>query len=416
MYIRALFLGASLVTGTAAQAANSCDVRDQLNRPVLENVAVMEIPRSIDPEAIAAAQSALQSGDVDKARNALNALSFTGVPTGGEVLGYTRLRIEFTPCEPTQVRSYAAESRSPLARFLIGKTDNHVLKFDADVEPLGVKASSQLYSMLRNSAKDGQSWTTDIRNDDYLLPYFRVDRASVLNFSANFQSQGSSKFQIGSTILDIVERGSKFITPSALLITDENKPRFNDAATFVDESLSNLFNIKITETARQGIPIAPSENARQHLVSVLLMAPNPIKTLITPQAQGRTIGRWDIYAEPLLKSLFAPVTNGIADVSKLDPTTVLNLKIGDKEVLRDRLAASEAITKAAQSVAKATKDNVGEPAIGLCRLVAMEAARVGLAPTDVALAAWAYLADQAMVKKKHDAAAAACQAIPYFPH
>ena len=79
---------------------------------------------------------------------------------------------------------------------------------------------------------------------------------------------------------------------------------------------------------------------------------------------------------------------------------MLNLKIGDKEVLRDRLASSEAIGKAAQSVAKATKDTVGEPAIGLCRLVAMESARVGLAPHDMAIAGWAYLEDQGMEEKK----------------
>ena len=158
------------------------------------------------------------------------------------MLGYTRLRIEFTPCDTIHRRSYSEESRSPVERFFIGKTDNQVLKFDVVVEPLGVKASSQLYSMLRNSAKDGQSWSTEVRNDDYLLPYFRVDSATVLTFSANFQSEGTSKVEIGAAVLDIIQHGSSLIAPSALLITDENKPRFNDAANFIDDSLSKLFN------------------------------------------------------------------------------------------------------------------------------------------------------------------------------
>jgi hypothetical protein len=265
--------------------------------------------------------------------------------------------------------------------------------------------------MLRNSAKDGQSWSTELRNDDYLLPYFRVDTASVLNFNASFQSEGSSKVEIGSTVLAIVEQGSKLIAPSALLITDENKPRFNDAANFIDESLSKLFNKKVIEIARRGISILPPEKGRQHLARIILLAPHPIKTFATAEKPGRYVGQWDIYAEELKKSLFADVTNNKADVTHLDPATVLNLKIGDKEILRDRLASSEAIGKSVKALAEAADTAVEGPAIGFCRLVATESAKVGLAPYDMAIAAWAYLADQGFKKAKTKAAQQACEPV-----
>ena len=347
-------------------------------------------------------------------RSDVGTQAIVALPSGGEVLGYTRLRIVYTSCGGPQLRRYSEESRTPIERFFVGKIDNHVLKFDAVIEPIGVKASSKLYSMLRNSKKDGQTWTTAIRNNDFLLPYFRVDRSSVLNFSANFQSEGASEFNIGSAILDIVDRGSKFITPSTLLITDANKARFNDAASFVDDSLSKLFYKKVDETARQGIPILPSDQEKT-LARIVLIAPNPIKTYITAQVPGRIIGQWEVKADPLTKSLFAPVIGDVADVSKLDPATVLNLKIDDEVVLRDRLASSEAIDKAAKLMAKASTEQVGEPATSFCRLVAAEAAKVGLAPHDMAIAAWAYLADQAMERAKQKAANSACDVVRYFP-
>lgn len=411
MLVRALFFGAAMVTATAAKASNTCGLT-HLNLATLQNVAVMPVPPPPD-DTVRAENAANRNLEV--AIVAPEAVVEAGVPSGGEILGYTRLRIVFTPCENEPLRQYGKESRSAIERFFVGKIDNHVLKFDAQVDPIGVKASTQLYSMLRNSSKDGQSWTTDVRNNDYLLPYFRLDTSSILTFSADFQSEGSSKFDIGSSILDIVEQGSKLITPTAALITDENIGRFNDAARFVDESLSKLFYKRVTETARQGIAIKPTEDATQHLVSVVLIDPDPTKTYITTQRPGRVIGQWDVYAERIRKSLFASVRNDAVDVTNLDPASVLNFKIGDKEILRDRLASSEAISKAAKAMAQASEANVGEPAIGFCRLVAMEAARVGLAPHDMALAAWAYLADQAMIETKHKAAAVACQPIRYFP-
>lgn len=322
----------------------------------------------------------------------------------------------FTPCVTTQLRQYSEESRSAIERFFVGKTDNHVLKFDAQVDPVGVKASAQLYSMLRTSAKDGQSWTTDIRNNDYLLPYFRLDTSSILTFSANFQSEGSSKFEIGSSVLEIIAQGSKLITPTAVLITDENRSRFNEAADFVDGSLSKLFYKRVTETARQGVAIVPTDNDNGRLLaSVVLVSPNPRKTYIAAGWPRRVIGRWDVYADKLKKSLFADVTQDpanptrdVVDVTALDPATVLNFKIGDQEVLRDRFASSEAISKAAKTLAQASDSAVGGAAIGFCRLVATEAAKVGLAPYDVAIAAWAYLEDQALDGTKANAALGGC--------
>jgi hypothetical protein len=405
MLKRGLFLGAAMLSAAAAHAENKCAIT-HLNQASLENVAVMPIVSSVIPTT-----SRDASGQTDRLTEAAVGLAEGGLPSGGRVLGYTRLRLEFTPCETDQLRHYGQESRSAIERFFVGKVDNHVLKFDVDIEPLGVKSSSQLYSMLRNSAKDGQTWTTDIRNNDYLLPYFRLDTSSVLNFSANFQSEGSSNFDIAGTVLDIIEQGSKLITPSAVLITDENRTRFNDAADFVDGSLSRLFYKKVTETARTGIAVEPTETSEQHLASIVLIAPDPRKTYIAVGWPQRVIGRWDIYAEKLRQSLFAEVHNGVADIAELDSATVLNFKIGDKDVLRDRLAASEAISKATKAMAQASDATVDEPAIGFCRLVAMEAAKVGFAPHDTAIAAWAFLEDQAMKPGKTKAAQVACNPV-----
>lgn len=408
MRYRAIVFCVSLAASSAAYADNSCKI-NHLNLAALENVAVMRDDGAADSGTTPTLVIQETTGLIEKTGD--------GLPAGGRALGYTRLRLRYTPCETVQVARYSHESRSAFERFFASKIDNHVLKFDVDIEPLGVKSSSQLYSMLRNSGKDGQSWSTDIRNDDFLLPYFRLDTSTVINFAANFQSEGSSKFDIGGSLLDIIQRGSALIAPSAVLITDANKPRFNDAANFVDGSLSKLFYKKVMETARQGIAVAPSESKEQHLVGIVLVAPNPRKTYITDDIRGRVIGRWDIYAERLIKSLFAPVdSTGQPDVRGLDSASVLNFRIGDKEVLRERLASNEAINRAAQAVAKAGDDKMEETAVGLCHLVATEATKVGLAPHDAALAAWAFVSDQAMTDSRLNKAKAACsKQIRYFP-
>jgi hypothetical protein len=426
MLINALLLGAA--AAVAPDPTSTADITcslEHLNQASLQNVAVMPIPSPPSPRETSDRtdrDSRIEAADATREAASppepTAALAEASIPSGGKVLGYTRLQIVFTSCVNRQLRRYSEESRSAIERFFVGKTDNHVLKFDAQVDPVGVKSSVQLYSMLRNSAKDGQSWTTDVRNNDYLLPYFRLDTSSLLAFSANFQSEGSSKFDVAGSVLDIVERGANLITPTAVLITDENRERFNKAAEFVDGSLSKLFYKKVTETARQGVAIAPTEDDPQLVASVVLVSPDPRKTYVDVGYPQRVIGRWDVYAEKIKKSLFADVKkdpqsrSDIVDVRQIDPATVLNFKIGDNEVLRDRLASSEAISKASKALAQAADAAaVRGPAIGFCRLVATEAARVGLAPNDVAITAWAYLEDQALEGAKRTAALSACDPV-----
>lgn len=332
--------------------------------------------------------------------------------SGGKVLGYTRIGVRFRPCGGE--RDLTKERRDFLRRLFAGKHASKTFMVDLHVTPLDVKKTLPLLVIKRDSTAKGENWSTDVLNDHILLPFFRVDRTSTVRIQATLKSTRTYETSVASTVLDIISRASALITPTTPLITEANKKRFNDAANFVDSTVNGLLAVTIDEKVETR-PRLNSPDKQQVLAIINVSLPRANDSFASPAFPSQYVGQWEIYAEKFRVSMLADNAVGALPLSQITAASVLDLLIDDKTTLREKLAGSKGVTAARDALAAAKDGAVGQAALVVCRAVAAEATAIGLAPVDAGAAAWAYLADMAMAKAKHDAALAGCNPVEYFP-
>lgn len=324
---------------------------------------------------------------------------------GGGPRGYTRLSVQYFDCAGG-LRSYARESRDPVSRFFLGKNISKVLKLKAAIFPTDLNATMTLANVGRKSGDKGDIWTTEISNERQLLPYFRVDNSSSAMLEFEFVANQENVFGGASKVIDLVGRAANVIAPPMPLVTSENIERFNDAAQFVDRSISELLYVSITERLSKdtSLKLDSSDRDGTVLAEIILFAPTGNKA--KSASDSMPLGRWVIIAEPLIESLFVPTSGGPGEVSA---TAVMNFRVAEKKTLQDAIVADEAVSTARDELLKAKgAPSIGDAADKLCAAVRLRADGVGLAPVDVKYAGWAYSVQQSPGGNAANALTAAC--------
>lgn len=331
----------------------------------------------------------------------------------GKILGYTRIRIFYRSCGGDQ-REYLPERRGDLSRFFLGKHAKKILTINAHVTPLDVKANEPLASINRDSTKKGEEWSTDVDNNEVLLPYFRIDRGTVIALDAKLHSTRDYDSSIASDALDLVQRASDLINPTTALITTENKDRFNKAASFVDTAVNGMLKVSIDERVRLSSPVVTPQSGEVLAVITLRL---PRSTDVYASAiPERLLGQWVIYTEPARASMLDDVAFGqpIAR-NAISAAGVLNYLVDDKKTLREAFSGVKNLVSARDALVGASVAESRDKARTLCRAVAGEALALGLTPVDAGAAAWAYVADLALADAKMKKAEAGCAAVEFYP-
>jgi len=334
---------------------------------------------------------------------------------GGAPYGYSRLTLSFRPCLDAPQRTLAPEQRDVLARFFAGKQLDKVLKIKVTVNPLAVSSATTLSSIHRKSGKEGEEWTTEVENDSILLPYFRVDSNTLVRIAPDFQSTREYNSSIGAGVLEIVKRASALITPTAPLITTQNVDRFNDAASFVDNSVNGLLRVTINEKPGLTIPMDGLGDKRRPLAVITLVVPTANDAFPSAARPLIAVGQWTVWAEGLRPSMLARY-NGSGGVipGSYTASSVMNFSVADKKTLKEALAGSSSVTTARDALIAAGNKAATDPARVFCRTVASEADSLGLAPLDVGIVTWAALTDLALPKEKMTSAEAGCNEVENF--
>ncbi|HKC03312.1 MAG TPA: hypothetical protein VKC17_08420 [Sphingomicrobium sp.] len=339
------------------------------------------------------------------------ATALTG--NAGVFYGYARLSARFTPCKADQ-RSLIPEKRDPISRFFAGKQVDKVLQIRVTVTPINVSSATTLAGIHRKSGKGGEEWSTDVENGMVLLPYVRIDENTLIRVQADFTATREYNSSIGSDVLGIVKRASALISPAAPLITDQNKDRFNDAATFFDSTINGLLKVSVLEKPGRTFAIA-DRPGRQDLAVVTLVVPWANDVYPSAKSSMIAIGQWTIYAEPLRRSMLAKVDDaGQVVPGSFTSATVMNFGVAENKTLGEALAGSSDIIAARDSLVGAEVGDSTDSGRVFCRAVQREAERLELAPIDAGLAAWAALADLALPDAKMTNAMAGCNRIEHF--
>lgn len=331
---------------------------------------------------------------------------------GGKILGYTRLTASYVACDGGQ-RDLSEEQRDVLARFFLGKETHKTLSMTTRVSPLDVKATTTLARFDRLSGRKGEEWSTSMENDRILLPYFRVDRSSTIDLQSELLStrEYNSSFAAGS--FEVVEKAAALISPSAILITEENRARFNDAANFVDSSVNGLLRVSISERLRETLTFEGATGERL-LATITLVLPHANDAFPSPRNPERVIGQWQIKAEAIRPSMFGdPGTRDRLSRTQLSAASILNFLVADNKTMREALAGAASVAAARDALITAPRD--AARARVLCRAVSAEADRLGLTPMDASAAAWAFLADMALPPEADNACRTGAGAVEYYP-
>ena len=332
----------------------------------------------------------------------------------GKVLGYTRIGVRYRPCAADQ-RDYTKEKRDVIKRFFLGKHADKTLTVEVHATPLNVRQNKTLAAINRDSNSEGETWDTGVENDEIILPYFAVDRGTLIAIDAKLVSSREYDSTIAGGALELIQKASDAISPTTALITTQNKDRFNKAANFVDSTVDGLLKVKIDEKVRLRVPIAAPETG-QVLAVITLWLPPANDAYRSAKAPEQPVGQWIIYADPLRRSMVDDVeVDGPVSRASTTAATVLNYLVDDDMTLREALAGIPSVVAARDALVGADDEGAVDTGRSLCRVVSLEASSLALAPIDAGAAAWAYLTDLALPKDKMANAETGCREVEYYP-
>lgn len=345
--------------------------------------------------------------------------------------GYTRFYLDdettngsdSNTLKGTDRRKYADEHRRVLSRIVAGRELSRVLSVKMTMKnPALVSAATLASASYSSTFSKGESWTTEVNSRVFLTPYFRVDSNGLAKLEISINASASSKDQVSSKILPLLQGALQLAAPGSALLTSLNAPRFTQASQFADGALSSLFTQAIVE--RSSNEYEPSLWFSSEGLAEI-SARFPLDTAIV-QSSGRPIGTWTIKAAPPIISIFSVVPVKPSDASadwdkngegasnqakrafqQLSPQYVLSFPVAEnlslkgallsdngvaaamdaiKRLSGDATATSAATQRSSGSMSEKLIDDVRE----LCNRIDEKAQALGLNRFDAAATVWAF--------------------------
>lgn len=385
-----------------------------------------------------------------------------GQPSGvraaySPVGGYVRFWVERRPDRPISEQvweprpRYPNERRDWLARLFVGRTYSRILQAQLVITRSNtVTESVTLASASHGSGRQGETWSSDLGQNNFLTPYVRVDQGSTAAIHVSLSASTDVDSSITRNLLTIVQAGARAVAPvGSPLVTSLSADRVNQASNFLDRSISQLFHENIAESSQVDLPV-DYWTSDSPLVDVQAYFPSSRHVWGAPAS----IGVWHIRVTEPIVSIFSdvplhrggqqhtpaacdgtqphaaadskatrrsraprlgastpvsasnppPALDG-ADLQAciafvgLVPAHVLGLPLLEHQTLGSYLRGDDAINAAIQRYqtdraqaheSQQNNDRVTAAALEICNLISERAERLGLNPYDTAAAVWAF--------------------------
>lgn len=334
--------------------------------------------------------------------------------------GYTRFVLHYLPCAGS-LRNYDSQRRDWVKRLFAGKAISKLLTVRASLPSPAIATVNPIATISHDSGrKTGEAFSTEVSNQLWLTPYFRLNGPTNVGIDFSLNAATEYKTSVAGDALDLIKRASGLIAPTSALVTDVNKDRFNEAASFVDTSINSFLKQSVLERRKDDYPVVGGE---KNLVAVALSLPAMNKTL----GNNATVGVWVVSTDRIISSVFyLAVTGGKLETKNLSAASILNFEVGAGISLRQSLASRAQLNQARDEFLHSedeinstgdteTKKEWNVAARGLCSAIENEAQAIGLVPMDIGAVLWAY-ADTLPLEEGHlNAYFRACGAHPYYP-
>jgi hypothetical protein len=372
--------------------------------------------------------------------------------------GYVRFWIERVPpggrCPQSSAssitrRDYDREARNPILRYLWGRSYSRILQAKLTVtrSTLVTQSVTLASASHDSSSRQGENWTSEMGERQFLTPYFRVDQGTTAAIEVRLKTTRETDAAITQNVLSLIRTGASLVAPpTAPLVTALNGDRLNKTSNYLDASISSLFRERLAETSQSDFPAenwvmrAGSRAARQDAGCDLgraianISAAFPMEGHVWRAAGNRDVGEWRIYVTDPIVSIFSPVpmyapaprggspqavclhaigkparngneaTEGEALEERdrqaciafmgLTPSDVLGLQVGENitlgQVLRGDTGISAALQRFASTSASNTQLKAQTAGREICIRVAELSQAQGLNAYDAAAAMWAF--------------------------
>ncbi|WP_291197475.1 hypothetical protein [Hyphomonas sp.] len=287
-----------------------------------------------------------------------------------------------------ETRDYDKESRGWLSRTLMGSRNvTRTLIADFDISNPDIKTTKALFSStFRSDNAKGEAWATNESISVYATPYFKVSPNTMIEGRFRMQLSDERSSSAGANVMNALQTAANLIAPTSALVTFFNAPAMLQASNFLNTQSTSLFGQSITEESTGAFAIK-SWTADPILI---IRAELPPAANIKNTQKKEGIGKWVVYLEPPIPSVFtantfggnddAPNFEGVSSADILSFNVGTDLRVYD--YIFSRLELSDQITSLNE-----TGDV--DTARLICSRISRGLSAVGFTTFDAAAGVWA---------------------------
>jgi len=286
-----------------------------------------------------------------------------------------------------ETRDYDKESRGWLSRTLTGSRNvTRTLIADFDISNPDIRTTKALFSStFRSDNAKGEAWATNESISVYATPYFKVSPNTMIEGRFRMQLSDERSSSAGANVMNALQTAANLIAPASALVTFFNAPAMLQASTFLNTQSTSLFGQSITEESTGAFAIkswTPDP-------ILIIRADLPPAANIRNTQKKEAIGKWVVYLEPPIPSVFTANTFGASDApdfAGVSPADILSFNVGTDlrvyDYIFSRLELSDQIT----ALNEAGDANTARL---ICSRISRGLSAVGFTTFDAAAGVWA---------------------------
>ncbi|MFN7166897.1 MAG: hypothetical protein ACK4NV_07630 [Pannonibacter sp.] len=284
-------------------------------------------------------------------------------------------------------RDYNKESRGWFSRTMLGSRNvTRTLIADFNIANPDIKTTKALFSStFRSDNAKGEAWATNESISVYATPYFKVSPNTTIEGKFRMQLSDERSSSAGANVMNALQTAANLIAPSSALVTFFNAPAMLQASTFLNTQSASLFGQSITEESTGAFAIKSWTADPILVIRAELPPAGNIKN--TKKKEG--IGKWVVYLEPPISSVFTAQTTGPGGAPNFEGVSaadILSFNVGEDlrvyDYIFSRLELGDRITTLNE-----TQD--ADTARLICTRISRGLSEIGFTTYDAAAGVWA---------------------------
>ncbi len=355
----------------------------------------------------------LQSGSFDA----------DGSPTAGcSAQGTGDCVVDFGTGLALGSRNYKDETRSFLARLLLGRVNTKTAVLNIEVSNPNVSTTSTLAAFTHESTREnGEQFSTEIRQHSVATPYFRIEADATVRMRLEFDLGYSTSSDTITATLATASSALSALAPKARLLTALNQEQVNEAASFFDATISAVLEEDLVEVLEIDNGIEDWLHGQRAVFNISVPDYGARRLAEVGLRPNQEVGSWRVELDlPRISiwSDFSPCwrisagmicppayLNGQVTVldnaaglepwlNYLSPSQVLNFKASETTTLGAFIRDQSWYTSTVSGINAADSDAVATQTTAFCRQVTRVATELGLNRIDSNIALWAILSSE----------------------